>query len=276
MKLRLVAVALVCVLLATGAWAQAIIGSPRAAAMGGAGIGVADDAAAWYQNPAGLAALNVPCREGAEYATQAVFSYANTDDDDAYELNVSGWNPSQLFGYGAGYVNAGGIFHASGVGFGAGFKNMPLSVGFNVINDRPDGDATYLNAGVMYRISQGEGKEPIRFGLAIDDLTDRSDMGPFYHIGIGWKPVNNLLIAVDATDLTDEWDDGVGVSGGIEYAFNGSAGRQILGRAGMMDSGDDHLLTLGVGYQAKGWHVDFAWVDTDPDSTWTIGLGCDM
>jgi len=271
MKLRLVAVALVCVLLATGAWAQ----TPRAAAMGGAGIGVADDAAAWYQNPAGLAALNVPCPDGAEYATQAVFSYSNTDDADSYEISVSGWNPGQRFGYGAGYVNAGGIFHGSGVGFGAGFKNMPLSVGFNVVNDRPDGDATVLNAGVMYRIAQGEGKEPIRFGLAIDDLTDRSGVGPTYHVGIGWKPVNNLLIAVDATDLTDEWDEGVGISGGVEYCFNDSA-RKWFGRAGMMDSGDDHLLTLGVGYQAKGWHVDFAWVDTDPNSTWTIGLGRDM
>jgi len=305
MKVRSVAIVLACVLLATGAWAQYIGGiSPRAAAMGGAGIGVADDAAAWYQNPAGLAALSVPCREGAEYGTQALFSYANSDGDDYFELSVSGWNPSQRFGYGGGYAtfdtghssidlaqyyySDGSRVNIFGVGFGAAFSNLPLSAGLSLVSINGGGEYYYteqiglggldtnmLNAGLMYRVPQGADRDPIRLGVTASDVTNTTEFGPIWSAGLGWKPTKNLLVAVDAADLSDEIGDSVLVSGGIEYCLN-DGGRQWFGRAGLMDTGDDHWLTLGAGFHGQNWHVDFAWINSDPSSTWTAGLSCDM
>lgn len=292
MKLRLVAAVLVCVVLATGAWAQWAGGiSPRAAGMGGAAIGVADDAHAFYQNPAGLAALAVPVREGAEYGNDAMFSYANISDENNWGVALSGWKPEGNFGYGAGYADPTSVSTIFGVGFGAGFSNIPLSAGINLLKiDQFVADYPYpypvqiggfhnttnlLNAGLMYRISQGEGKDPIRLGFTVQDLGDEFVNGPFYNAGLGWKPVKNLLVAVDATDLSDEAETGVLVSGGVEYAFN-SGPQTWFGRAGLMDNGDEHKATVGAGYKCGNWRADFAWIDTDPDAVWTFGVGVNM
>ena len=63
MKSAWIVVVAVCVVLTSAAFAQ----TPRQMGMGGAAIGVADDAGAWFQNPAGLGALNVACpTEGKE------------------------------------------------------------------------------------------------------------------------------------------------------------------------------------------------------------------
>jgi hypothetical protein len=127
----------------------------------------------------------------------------------------------------------------------------------------------------MYCISQGADRAPIRLGLTATDITDRSGVGPLWNVGLGWNATKNLLVAVDAVDLSDETGNGVMVSGGIEYCLN-EADRQWFGRAGLMDDGNDHQLTLGAGFHGQNWHVDFAWIDGDPSSTWTAGIGCDM
>jgi len=292
MKLRLAAAVLVCVVLATGAWAQFGGFSPRAMAMGGASIGVADDAAAWAQNPAGLAALtNVPVREGAEYGNDMLFAYANTNEQNNWGLTWSGWKPSANFGYGVGYADPAAVTSVFGVGFGAGFSNTPLSAGINLL--KVDDFVTYtpgayvpqlfgghmttniLSAGLMYRISQGEGKAPIRLGATIVDIANDLPIGPIYNVGVGWKPSNNLLVAVDANDLSDEMNQGILVNGGIEYALH-TGPQTWFGRAGLMDNGDEHKATVGMGYKCGQWRWDFSWVDADPDATWSVGVGCTM
>lgn len=288
MKSRLVVAVLVCVVLASGVWAQGIVGiSPRASGMGGAGIGVADDAVAWSQNPAGLAALNVPCKEGQEYGNDALFGYASTGDTSGWGISWSGWKPSDNIGFGAGYADAEDTGSVFGAGFGAGLKDVPLSAGINVMAlhaDVPstleeaqiggvDNDQTILNLGLMYRISQGEGKAPVRLGLTVTDLTDQFDVGPWWNLGIGWMAAKDLLVAVDVTDLTGESGDAA-FSGGVEYSFGEK--KEWRGRAGLMDTGGGHDFTLGAGYQAKQWRADFAYVATDPDAVWTIGIGLNL
>ncbi|MBU0606868.1 MAG: hypothetical protein KKI08_03235 [Armatimonadetes bacterium] len=300
MKLRFVAVVLACVLLATGAWAQFAVGiSPRVTGMGGAGVGVADDAAAWWMNPAGLAKLGVPVPDGAEYGTQALLGYVNQDDHDAYMLTMSGWKPSGGFGYGLGYANLKqpqhsyyyteqmddyySLQHVFGMGMGAALSSN-LALGLNLATytfmDQYYGecstaqfgeafDVTEFGAGLMYRGGD------FSVGLVADDIFDRSGAGTIWSLGAGWKATDNLLVAVDAYDLSDEWDDGVAVSGGVEYRVP-DGNRQWFGRVGMMDAGDDHWLTVGVGMQGRSWHVDFALVDSDPDATWSIGLAKDL
>jgi len=275
MKSRLVVAVVVLVVLTSGAWAQALF-SPRAAGMGGAGIAVADDGAAWFQNPAGLAALNVPVKEGTEYGNDVIFGFADTDEMSAWGLSWSGWKPSSNMGFGAGFGDVENLGSAFGAGFGVGFKDTPLSAGLNVMALNPDGtvvdESTVLNAGALYRLSLGEGKAPLRVGLTVLDITDEMG-GPVWNAGLAWKATSDLLIAVDFNDLSDEGDQGVLVSGGVEYAF-GSA-KAWRARAGAMDNGDETDFTVGLGYQAKQWRLDAAYLDTE-DGVWTFGVGVNL
>ncbi|MCE5240904.1 hypothetical protein LLH23_20770 [bacterium] len=285
MKSRLVVAVLVCVVLASGVWAQQIASvSTRAIGMGGAGIAVADDAAAWFQNPAGLATLGVPVKEGNEYGNDLYFAYASAGDFDGWGLSWSGWKPSERLGFGAGYASADDLADVFGAGFGAGLKDIPLSAGINVASVDPDGgdEHTILNLGLLYKLDLGEGKDPLRLGLTVVDLADEFEVGPFWNAGLAWKPVADLLIAVDVCDLTEEMGDAT-ISGGAEYSF-GEAKEWKL-RAGLLDTStvaglmggdDEHKFTAGVGYQAKNWRADFGYLDIEPDALWTLGVGVNL
>jgi len=244
--------------------------------MGGAGIAVADDAAAWFQNPAGLAALSVPVKEGTEYGNDVLFGYANNDDTAAWGLTWSGWKPSDNIGFGAAYADAEDMGSMFGAGFGAGLKDVPLSAGINVMALNPDGgdDQTVLNLGVLYRLSLGKDSAPLKIGVTGTDITDEFEVGPFWNVGLAWKATKDLLLAVDFTDITDEMDAGQQISGGAEFAFGDS--KEWRARAGVMDNGDESDFTVGVGYQAKQWRADFGYVDTDPNATWTLGVGVNL
>lgn len=260
----------VCVVLTSAAFAQI---TPRQMGMGGAGIGVADDAAAWYQNPAGLGALNIACPvEGKEWAADAVGAFMDAGDVDGFILTGSGWKPGDLWGLGAGYADVEDAGSAFGIGYGANWKNSAFSWGANVVFEDPDaGDSdTFFNVGLMYRFMQPE-KAPIRLGLLIEDITDESDNGPFFNLGIAWPAAPQWLVAVDVVDVTDETDDGPYFSGGVEYSFVGTGWKA---RAGFADTGDDHDLTLGAGYAfGNQWRVDAAWQNADADDIWSIGAG---
>lgn len=276
MKLRLVVAVLVAVALASGVWAQGVASlTPRAAGMGGAAIGVADDGAAWFQNPAGLAALNVPCKEGSEYANDAILAYANANDESAWLLTWSGWKPSDRMGWGAGYATADDVGSSFGAGFGAGLKSIPLSAGINIMSvnpEGPDNDETVLNLGLMYGVDLGEEKAPLRLGLTVDDITTQFSDDAIWSAGLGWQATKDLLVAADVVDITEELGD-VGFNGGVEYCFGNQ--REWRARAGLIDLGDEEL-TLGAGWQHNNWRADFAWINSDPDNTWTVGIGVNL
>lgn len=307
-------VALVCVVLASGVFAQSLMGpsaivSPRSLGMGGVGIGVADDGAAWFQNPAGLGALNLCPAEGKKMANDIIGNINDTGDS-GFGLTWSGWNPEKKQGFGAGYfkseISAGieDVFSASlenkqfGVGYGAALKNSPFSWGVSVVRSKLDasidilgedfsGDdsSTMWNLGFMYQFVQPE-KAPIRVGLTINDLTSETlaakfdddedeivseEVGPFWNLGVAWPVAPQWLVAVDVTDITGEFEDGPFFSGGVEYCF---ADSPLKARAGLIDTGDGHDLTLGAGYTfGNQWRVDAAWANTDVDNTWSVGAG---
>lgn len=261
----------VLVVIAGGAWAQIPGITPRAIGMGGTAVGVADDGLAWQQNPAGLGALNVPCAEGKPWGHDVIGAFLNVDDTDIWGITWSGWKPEQRLGVGAGYLNLDGDVNVFGAGVGLAIKESPFSVGANFIVVDPDGgsSSTLLDAGVMYRILR-ENKAPVRLGLTVTDITDEIG-GAFWNIGGSGNITDKLLLAVDILDLTDEVD--TMVNAGVEY----TAGRQNEWRlrAGLVDTGDDHELTLGAGYAKPDsrWRFDFGWANTDPDNLWTIGAG---
>jgi len=281
MKSLWIVVVLVCVVLTSGVWAQSLVTrsmgalSPRAAGMGGAGIGVADDSSAWIQNPAGLAALSLTPKAGGEYASDALVGFATGNDDDAWGVTWSGWKPKDEMGFGAGYGSLNDEGNGFGAGFGAGFKTFPLSLGAGVLAVNPDSasspDRTIVNLGAMYRFNQGEGKAPVRFGVTVNDVTNEYDDGAVWSAGVAWPATPDLLVALDVFDIGTAWNDDAQVSGGLEYTCGKT--REWRARAGFMGSDDDTNLTLGAGYAGKDWRVDAAWVNTDPDSTWTVGVG---
>ncbi|MBU0606867.1 MAG: hypothetical protein KKI08_03230 [Armatimonadetes bacterium] len=277
MKLRLIVAVVVLVVLATGAWAAGLgTLSPRAAAMGGAGIAVADDAAASFQNPAGLATLNVPCKDGAEFGNDLLFGVADQGDMNGWGLSWSGWKPSDNLGFGAFYADADFMGSAFGAAFGAGLKSTPLSAGVNIAFVNPDfGDSeTVVNAGLLYRIPTGEGSGPLSLGLTVTDVFGELVPNPLWNIGLGWKPNADLLIAVDINDLSEEIGD-VTFGGGIEYAFGGEQ-KDWRARVGALDNGGDTSFTAGVGYQRQDWRVDVSYIDTDVDGTWAFGIGVNL
>jgi len=276
MKSVWVVAVVVCVVLSSAAFAQI---TPRHLGMGGAAIGVADDAGAWYQNPAGLADLKVPVLEGKKIGIDAVGTYADYDDVDGWALDISGWDPAKKMGAGVGYADideAGSMF---GLGVGVAIKNTALTVGANVMFEDNDpipssptsvnNDPTWVNLGFLYKFQQPE-KAPIRAGLVISDLTDESDNGPFVDLGVAWPATEKLLVAVDVNDVTDEVD--LEISGGVEYIAGKN--NEIALRAGLMDNGDDHDLTLGAGYSfPNGFRVDAAYLNGDDFDVWSVGVG---
>lgn len=269
MKSAWIVAVVVCVVLASSVFASGVgTLSLRATAMGGAVTGMADDGSAWFQNAAGLGALNLQPQEGKLWANDAIAGYADFGSDDAWGLTWSGWQPAKALGVGAGYANTDWA-DILGAGVGIGIKNLPLSVGLSVYNQDPSSgsDTTYLDLGLMYQFAQPE-KAPIRLGLVARDLTDEDQTT--FDIGVAWPAAPNWLVAVDVKDLTDEYD--TLFCGGVEYTFGQTA--EWAARAGLTDDGSDNNLTLGVGYKFKNnWRVDAAWVDGDVDDTWGVSAG---
>lgn len=259
------------VVLAGSAWAQIPAFTPRAVGMGGAAIGVADDGGAWFENPAGLGALNAPCPEGKQWGHDVIGAFGRVDDTSLVGITWSGWQPEKKLGVGAGWVNVEDTANVFGAGVGIGIKESPFSVGANFVVVDPDGgDTTTLwNAGVMYRVLREE-KGPIRLGLTVTDISDEIG-GAFWNVGVGVPVTDKLLAAVDVLDITDEID--TMVNGGVEYTAGKEAEWKL--RAGLVDTGDDHELTLGVGYKKPDakWRADFGWANIEPDAFWTVGVG---
>jgi len=246
--------------------------------MGMTSVGVADDAAAWVQNPAGLAWLNAPAMEGKAWAHDVMATYASLDfsgdgdedsDDSAsfWGITWSGWEPAKSRGAGAGYANA-DDFDAFGAGYGAAFGKMPLSWGVNVVDVDPDNDDSnvLVNVGFMYRFEQPE-KAPIRVGLTVTDVTDEFDTGPQCNLGVCWPATPELTIAADGIDLTDETDEGPFFNAGAEYKL-GKMKEWAL-RAGIVDTVDGSEFTAGAGYAMKNFRLDAAYAGI-ADNLWTV------
>lgn len=264
----------VLVVLASGAWAQIPGLTPRAIGMGGAAIGVADDAAAWLENPAGLPSLNVPCPEGKDWGHDIIGAFANVSDTDIFGVTWSGMKPSDGLGVGAGFLDIEDGGNVFGAGAGYAFRNSPFSVGANLafLNPEVGDDQTVVNAGAMYRVMRTD-RAPIKIGLTVNDITDEIG-GAFWNVGVGIPVTEKLLVAIDVNDISDEID--TTVNGGVELTLGNQNEWKV--RAGAIDTGDDHELTLGVGYKKPdaNWRADFGFANFDPDALWTVGVGVNL
>lgn len=287
MSRSLLMVGVLCLVVTTGAFAQAI--TPRALGMGTAQTGVADDAAAWFYNPAGLAALNVPVPEGKEWGHDALgfwseykiksSSYADPISSQSSSSSSSwntlggtwsGWRPDRLMGVGAGVVDIEDTSTSIGAGIGWASKSNPLSWGLSLVHHNPDNASGKLlvDIGVMYRFAQPN-RAPIRLGLVGRDVTDQYDF--MLDFGAAVPATEDLLIAIDVLDVTGSSPDGPYVNGGVEYTM-GRQGEWKL-RAGINDTGSDRNLCLGAGYNWTQWRMDIAWSDIDSGDLWSLGLG---
>jgi hypothetical protein len=255
--------------------------------MGGAVIGVADDGAAWMQNPAGLAALNVPVMEGKIWGADAIGTYANMDDidefdsstsSDAWGINISGYQPAKGVGFGGGYSDAVDIASIWGLGAGMAIKDSPFSLGLNFVDYSADSgpitgaqvligddDATMVSLGALYRVMREEGA-PVRLGLVVQDLFGDSHNGPFFNLGVAWPATPDLLVAVDVLDITDETNLGPYFNAGLE--LRAGKMKQWAVRAGLTDT-DDTDFTVGAGLNLEKWRLDAAYADI-ADGMWAI------
>lgn len=278
MRSALLFATLVCLLAATAVLAQGTVDSPtfglwtpRAMGMGNTGVGVADDAAAWFQNPAGLGALRMKCeKEGQLWGVDAEGSYAKLNGQSAGGFNVSAWQPTHLVGVGFGYGDIDEVGRAIGVGFGMNYGQTPFSYGLNYVRLAPAAGAlparNTINLGLMYRFEQPD-NDPLRLGLRVRDLGDSGDNGMLFDLGVAWPVTSELLFAADVLDIGDKVD--TEVNAGAEYWFGPK--RNWTARVGVNDTATDTNATFGLGYVfSKDLRIDGAWIDTNPDTTWSI------
>jgi hypothetical protein len=294
--------------LAGTAWAQIpfvpVGWSVRNMGMGMTGTGVADGAAAWYQNPAGLANLDVTPREGKDWGHDIEASYISlggpksspAEHIDTIRVSWSTCNPEDNVGVGAGYLNMDLPFSFGlstvGAGAGIGIGNTGISVGVNVININPSApfpisDETLLGLGAMYSVPMG-GRSPIRLGLTYTNVTEEGFWPSTLNAGASWAITNNITVAADVLDILEDVQDtfgpgapGIHWNAGGELAFGRN--RQFAVRGGLFDldvSSIDMFWTLGAGFRFGRYRVDGAYVSELSGSgvppfnaTWTVGAG---
>ncbi len=248
---------------------------PRQIGMGGAFVGLADDAYAIYYNPAGLPRLQrqeftggyIPARLfgnmytaygaatlpfGESQAIGADFFFDSYDDSDGATplsddlMSIRGsygvlLHRSLSIGGNAKYISETVNYLGSEVDKMTGF-------GFDV--------GGVVDFGGLFRPLEG-----LRFGAMARDVggtsvkhdNDRSEViyPARYTLGLSYMPIDNLVLATDVT-LEDR------VHVGAEYvlanilALRGGMARDIG------DVGTDMLFSAGVGLKFKGFAVDYA------------------
>jgi len=280
MKVAWIVAVLLCVAMVSAASAQ-LLGqatgvsglTARQIGMGGVGVGIADDSAAWFQNPAGLGALSSSCPKGKTWANDVSATYGKGGDEKAYGISWSGWDPAKALGAGAGWLHMtdGDSTNAWGAGFGMEINKSPFSAGVNFLHTEDD---TYIDLGLMYRFARPNAA-PVRAGLLVEDITGKTDEGPFFDLGVAWPVTPKLLLSADALDVTGKTADGPFFNVGGEYVLGAKNEWRL--RAGLVDNGSGHDVSLGAGYVfANNWRLDAAWVNTDPDSMWAATVSTDF
>ncbi len=281
MKKTLLMVIALSLVVSAAAWA-----TPRAAGMGGAQIGVADDAGAWLYNPAGLSSLDVPVQPGKVWGSDIIGGWyqrkfsgssssvgtlsSSSDKVTTWGVDWSAVDPAKGRGFGVGFEDTEDFGNLFGAGYGQRWNTTPWSWGVNVNRFNPDsGSAKRLfDIGFMYRMDRQVGA-PVNFGLVVRDVT--SEFDTMLDLGVGFMASDKLLLALDIADVFDASDNGPYVSFGAELTAGKADERKF--RAGLMDNGSDRDLTLGAGYSWGDWRVDAVWVDVDSGNAYGLGVG---
>lgn len=279
---RVPALVILALLLAIPAFAQNVWSfEARSLAMGNAVVAVADDSAAWLQNPAGLPYLQISPTSRMRWPMRIS---ATTDaglDVDTVGVNASARDRAGRQGWGVGYWHLGDYelgpyislsIERYGAGYGARVSD-DWSVGVAVADlemlwDLPpvmmpdqspeamaayNGRETIIDVGVMYRGVSDEGEA--KFGIVARDVAD--NMQATVDVGASFRSPEGLLLTTELRDATDAIDAMFNV--GAEWHVPGVPGLSLL--AGLAD-GD---ATYGAGYDFMPWtvslstqHLDFA------------------
>jgi len=250
--------------------AVGICDSARSVGMGFTGTGLADQADAWYWNPAGLAHMEVCpmlAGDGAEpkLVWQGIVANDFGGDVDMDSIDVGGVYGTN--GFAVGRVHSGqGDWTDIGIGFGTTLGSKQWSGGISVVASEwgtSDQSETTLNAGVMYQWNPALGKgKPAKLGVLAEDLTEEWG-DTIYTAGLSFWLGKNLLIAADVYDLND--DTAVEDEADTGREFNVGAEWQALKWLALRAGSQDGDFTYGAGVCYKGWKLDAGFVTWDED-----------
>ena len=243
----------------------------RAAGMGGAFTGIADDANAIYYNPSGLVQLKVK-------ELTAIHTTWLTGVESQYLGFATSIGEESAFGLSGTYLHTEDIERdilgeELGV-FRDYYENVNLSYARAITQNLSLGGtlkwiygslaeheaSTYgLDVGLLYKtsakgLSLGLSAQNIGGGMTFIEEEDPLPLN--LKFGIGYRPIKNLVLGLNVTkpNTTDRLRLGLG----SEYTI-----AKILSlRAGFSQKGDDEFsgLTAGAGINLFGLQLDYAWV----------------
>jgi len=198
----------------------------RSFAMGNSVIAVADDSAAWLQNPAGLPYLRVSPDSRSSWPALVSGTTDLGADADTIGINCSACSREGDRGWGAGYWELGSYrlgplitlsIDKVGAGYGAALR-PGLSWGVSVTRlnmawdlppmpqqtpdamDAYSGDEIIVDVGAMYRRSVPAGQ--VKYGFVARDVADQ--MQYTFDVGASLELPTGVLVAADIRDITDE------------------------------------------------------------------------
>jgi hypothetical protein len=267
-RMQLVAMVLLALVVATAATAQL---TPRATGMGGAVIGVADDAGAWADNPAGLSGVAFSGSGGWDGIFTAAYGKdRQVDTKDWTATSAVKFNPESRWTFGFGYLDVENNFSLGGGGVAYRHDDR-LSLGANIYRWDPDflgaRKETMFDLGLMYSMPLTN-RPPLKLGLVVRDAGEKRSRA-MWDFGFSWVVNARWMLAADVIDITNEMGQGPYLDAGAEYCFRNSSDSRF--RIGMWDNGNDPDLTLGVGRKFGSVTVDAAWVGQTGGDYWTVG-----
>jgi hypothetical protein len=254
----------------------------RSVGMGMTGVGLADDAAAWLFNPAGLADLKVAPKADDVSWTAIAGQQFDTDSPLSEKfVHVAGAYGPQ--GFAVGYIRLADV-DSTVWGGGYGFKyNQSLSFGASIIQGRTKGSSlydltssaaaagttttqTFVDLGAMYqwKPSWGAGN-PAKLSLVAFDTFGK--VQTLWAAGFSTNIGSKLLVDVDVLDLRDKTAvDGVDKSGRmVDYGAEYPVADWLTLRAGSQD-GD---FGFGAGFVVgDGWKIDVGHIKLDPGGSY--------
>jgi hypothetical protein len=244
----------------------------RPLAMGGAFIGLADDANATYWNPAGLAQLE---------KTKATLMYTSNNRDainyQDYEAIVQPVTPDLVLGFshiGSRALMEDGVDDQDWFWLSGGFKmkTTPVSFGVNlrkIDNSYPGLDTeTGIDISFFYKVD-----DRISVGLLVQDFNKPVLEYRGYPVteyirnirpGVAFRPTKDSVLTMDIYDLLDDGD-----AQPLRVGYEKRLESGLALRAGYYNLGDDSNggLTFGAGMEFSNIQADLAVMSGDMDNT---------
>lgn len=242
----------------------------RASGMGGAFVGIADDATSIYWNTAGLAQLN---------QQEIVFVHQNWYQDVnfeylGYSLPVA---PKHTLGLSITYLNLGDFqgydasdnptsgFSAYGMVFGLAysykvFPSVSLGAGLKGIQEKLENESASglaLDFGFIYRRGKFSlGAAYTNLGTSMKFIQEKEPLPGKFTLGFGYKLLQDQVSL--AWDVDFPRDDKPILKQGIEYGYKESAflrlGYEYKTSAQNLEGTG---LSLGGGFKFSNWEVDY-------------------